>query len=269
VVNPTNVALERTHIEWVASAFNGAQSCQDCHMPASQAPAAVGHGTRTVHDHRMVGVDVSLLPTAEFAGYDALRTRAESLLRSSVSFSAAVDAAARKITVSISNLAGHALPSGATADREMWLEVIVRDGSGSVVLESGTPDERGDLRVDNPDRTTRPGTDPALTLYTQKMLLDPKLDDPASTEAARQVDFLWEPNAEVTHILPVAGLEHPTYDLSALPRGSYTGSLRLLFRSFPPHLLRRLEAVAGLDPELARRVPIVEMASSAVDFTLD
>jgi hypothetical protein len=268
VVNPNNVALERTHIEWVQSAFNGAQSCQDCHMPKYSGPAAVGHKARTVHEHTFVGADVSLLPAAEFPAYDELRARSDDLLKSSVSFTVNAEPAARRLAVGITNLAGHALPSGATADREMWLEVIVRDASGAVVLESGTPDERGDLRVANADRTTRPGTDPTLVLYSQKMVFDPKIPDPASTEPPRQVDFLWEPNAEVTNIISVAGVEHPTYDLSTLPPGPYRASARLLFRSFPPHLLRKLEGLAGLDPEVGRRVPTVEMASSTVEFTL-
>lgn len=268
VVNQKNVPLEQTYSEWVASIFNGAQSCQDCHMEEYQGPAAVGHRTRTVHRHSFVGADVSLLEPDVFPGYDDVRAKAASLLQRSVHFEASPDAAKRRIDVTIQNLAGHALPSGATADREMWIELIVRDDQGSVALESGTLDERGDLRVANADRTTRPGTDPQLVLYTQDMEFDPKLDDPASQEAPNPVDFLWEPNQATNRLVPVGVTDIRSFDLSSLASGHYTAALRLLFRSFPPHLLRKLEGAGGLDPTVKDRVPTVEMATSAVDFTL-
>jgi hypothetical protein len=44
--------------------------------------------------------------------------------------------------------------------------------------------------------------------------------------------------------------------------------VRLLFRSFPPHMLRILEAEAGLDPEVLRRLPTVEMETATVEFEL-
>jgi hypothetical protein len=268
VVNPKNVPLEQTYSEWVASFFNGAKSCHDCHMQEYRAPAAVGHRERAIHDHTFVGVDVSLLPREAFPGYDELRSKTEVLLRNSARFEAVAVPSERRLEVTIENLAGHALPSGATADREMWIELIVKDDQSNVVLESGTLDERGDLRVGNPDHTTQPGTDPALVLYTQVMTFDPKLEDPNSTEPPRTVDFIWEPNAFTDHLIGAGLTDRPSYDLTALNAGSYTAALRLLFRSFPPHLLRKLEGSGGLDPDVKERVPTVEMATFLVDFTL-
>jgi hypothetical protein len=268
VVNPNRVALERTHIEWVQSIFAGSRSCQDCHMPKRQGVAAVGHGKRTVHEHAFVGVDVSLLPGDEFPGYDEQRDKTRSLLEQSATLSARAVPGAKRLELEIVNLAGHALPSGATADRQMWVELVVTDEAGNVSLESGTLDENGDLRVSDPHRTTRPGTDPLLLLYGQEMLFDPKLVDPSSTEPVRAVDFLWEPNAEKSHLIPPSVTDRPTFDLSALPSGSYKAELRLLFRSFPPHVLRRLEEVARLDAAVRDRVPTVEMAHATVSFVL-
>jgi hypothetical protein len=266
VINPNRVALERTHIEWVQSIFAGMKSCQDCHMPERKGVAAVGHRKRTVHEHAFVGVDVSLLPEDEFPGYREQREKTRTLLEQSATLSARVVPESKRLALEIVNLAGHALPSGATADRQMWVELIVTDEAGSVVFESGTLDENGDLRVEDPHRTTRPGTDPALLLYAQEMLFDPKLVDPSSTEPVRTVDFLWEPNTEKSHLIPPSVTDRPSFDLSELPEGSYRASLRLLFRAFPPHLLRRLEAVAGLDALVRDRVPTVEMASATVSF---
>lgn len=268
VVNPKGVALEETYSEWVQSTFNGAQSCQDCHMPEYQGPAAVGHKERTVHDHSFVGVDVSLLAPDVFPGYDDLRTKSEDLLRKSVHFDATAVPSGGRIDVTIENLAGHALPSGATADREMWIEIVVKDSGGDVVFESGTLDERGDLRVGNPDRTTKPGTDPELRLYTQEMTFDPNPMDGGLSGAAHPVDFLWEPNRATNNLVRVGSTDRPSYDLAALAPGTYTATLRLLFRSFPPYLLRKLEQAGGLDPTMKERVPTVEMATLTLDFAL-
>lgn len=268
VVNQKNAPLEATYSEWVASTFNGAKSCQDCHMPSAQAPAAVDHRERTVHDHTFVGADVSLLPPDDFPGYDELRSKTEALLQQSARFEAVAVPAERRLDVTLENLAGHALPSGATADREMWIELLVTDDGGNVVLESGTLDERGDLRTANADHTTRPGSDEALVLYTQVMTFDPRLEDPASVEPTSPVDFLWEPNGLTDHLIGPGVTDHPSYDLGALPAGHYSAALRLLFRSFPPHLLRKLETSGGLDAAVKERVPTVEMATFVLDFTL-
>ncbi|HEX2678722.1 MAG TPA: ammonia-forming cytochrome c nitrite reductase subunit c552, partial [Polyangiales bacterium] len=166
VVNQKNAVIERTHIEWVRSEFNGQRSCQDCHMPSSKGPAARGGPERTLHDHRFVGVDVSLLGEDEFPGYAELREKTEQLLRESAKLTLKTVASERQVKVDIQNLAGHALPSGATADRELWVELIVRDAQGKAVFESGTLDERGDLRTAHAERTTQPGSDPQLVLYT-------------------------------------------------------------------------------------------------------
>jgi hypothetical protein len=268
VVNQKNVALEETFSEWVASTFNGAKSCQDCHMQAYRAPAAVGHEERTIHDHSFVGADVSLLPPDAFPGYEDLRAKTERLLRESARFEAVAVPSERRIDVTVENLAGHALPSGATADREMWIELVVTGEDGNIAFESGTLDERGDLRTANAEHTTRPSTDAALVLYTQTMTFDPSLAEPPSAEPPRPVDFLWEPNVATNHIIGVNLTDHPSYDLTTLPAGRYSASLRLLFRSFPPHLLRKLEESAGLDEAVKGRVPTVEMATFALDFTL-
>jgi hypothetical protein len=260
VVNPNRVRLESTHVEWTDSIFNGAQTCQDCHMPSYEGVAAVGHR------HDFVAVDVPLLPPKDFPGYDDSRTAAEELLQRSATLAVRADLEHKELDLEIKNLAGHALPSGATADRQMWVELIVTDGNANRVFESGTLDENGDLRTDDPERTTAPGTDPALLLYDQVMLFDPKIADPSSTAAARPVDFLWEPNTETEHLIGPAVTDRPTYDLSSLPAGSYSASVRLLFRTFPPHVLRRLESIAGLDPAVKDRVPTVEMASTTVSF---
>jgi hypothetical protein len=260
--------LEGTFGEWLGSRFNnGGQHCQKCHMPTYRGPAAVGGPTRTVHEHTFVGVDVPLVEPDAFPGYDEMRELTAQLLRDSAKLSASFDAASAALNVDIENLAGHRLPTGATADREMWLELIVRDAAGEVVFESGTRDARGDLRDADPRHTLEPGSDPQLVVYRQKLIFDPALEDPTSTEPARSVDFLWEPNREESRLVPTGAHSRPSYALDALPAGPYDASLRLLFRSFSPHLLRLLEERAALDPKVKERVPTVEMQRLELSFT--
>jgi hypothetical protein len=261
-------ALEETFGEWLGSRFNnGGQHCQKCHMPTYDGRAAVGGPMRKVHEHTFVGVDVPLVEPEAFPGYDRMRELTAALLQESANLTASYDAAATTLEVDIENLAGHRLPSGATADREMWLELVVRDADGEVAFESGTIDARGDLRDDDPRHTLDPGSDPQLVVYRQTMVFDPALEDPASTEPAHPVDFLWEPNTQQSQLVATGGHSRPSYALEALAPGEYTATLRLLFRSFPPHLLRLLEERAGLDPAVAARVPTVEMERVELGFT--
>ena len=235
-------------------------------MPEYDGRAAADGPQRTVHRHQFVGVDVPLVAESAFPGYAEMRALTESLLQESAVLSVVPIPAERRLQIHIENLAGHALPSGATADRQMWVQILVTDGTGKVVFESGTFDENGDLRVDDPLRTTQPGTDPQLILYTQHMYFDPSLE---GLDGPRErVDFLWQPNQVEDHLIATSATDAQSYDLSALGPGTYTANVRLLFRSFPPHLLKRLENDAGLDPDVAGRVPIVEMEAATMDVTL-
>jgi len=263
-----DVVLEATFREWQVGPFNGQQTCQDCHMETYRGQAGPGGPERTLHRHTFVGVDVSLLPREEFPGYDPMRELAAELLQRSAELGVRKVADAPTLEVSILNLAGHSLPSGATVDRQMWVEMIVRDNAGNVVFESGTLDENGDLRDEHSEHTTRPGSDPQLTVYRQTMYFDPQLEDPSSKEPRRMVEFLWQPNAEESHLIRNVETVHPRYDLSALPPGNYEASVRLLFRTFPPYLLRELEHKAGLSPDVKTRLPIVEMETATLAFTL-
>ena len=258
------IALERTFAEWVQSSFNGAKDCQDCHMPEYEGRAATSGPMRTVHHHYFEGVDVSLLPPRDFPGYDRLRERSQALLESSLELGISYKDGA--LEVALHNLAGHALPSGATADRELWVELRVDDADGRSVLESGTLDARGDLRDGRGDSDA--ALDAQLVVFRQIMRFDPKLEAPASREPVRDVHFLWEPNSEESHLILAAQTLRPRYTLPELPAGRYRARVRVLMRAFPPRLLRELEARAGLDPEVKQRMPTVEMANAALNFEL-
>lgn len=270
VINGNGARLEETFPEWESSSFArpGGKTCQGCHMPEYDGPAAPGGPPRKLHRHFFAGVDVSLLPESEFPGYQEMRERTTEMLRSAATVATRVDGPMKRVHVDITNLAGHALPSGATAERKMWVELIVRSSTGAIVFETGTLDARDDLRDNNPDHTLLPGTDPQLIEYGQSMLDDPTAGDPNSTGTVKEVSFLWEPNNVRNRLIPADGTDRRVIDLSALPAGTYTASVRLLFRSFPAYFLRKLEQDGELDPMVKTRVPLVEMHSETLTVVL-
>ncbi len=272
VNNPKGAPLERTFPEWEASSFAepGGQTCQDCHMLQYDGVAAKDGKMRVVHRHHFVGVDVSLLPPDEFPGYEEVRRLASDLLQASANVTVQFQASDRKLRIDVENLAGHALPSGATAERQMWIELVVKDAQGVVAFETGTLDENGDLRDDNPKHTTRPGTDPQLILWNQQMVNDPTRQDPNSTAPVTPVTFPWQASWIQDKLIGADETAIEYLDLSALPPGTYTADLRLRYRTFPMYFLRDLEGpeTGNLDPAVKTRVPIVDMYSTQQPVTI-
>ncbi|MCA9554731.1 MAG: hypothetical protein KC933_32175, partial [Myxococcales bacterium] len=256
VNNPKGAPLEETFPEWANSSFaqEGGQTCQDCHMLPYQGQAAKDGPQREVHRHFFVGVDVSLLPPEEFPGYQEMRDMAQALLQESANLRVTAEAADKRLKIEVENLAGHALPSGATAERQMWIEAFVEDAQGQVVFETGTFDPNGDVRDSNPKHTTMPGTDPQLIYWGQQMVDDPTRQDPNSTAPVKPVTFPWQASWRQNHLIPADGTDTEYLDLSALPAGEYTARLRLRFRTFPMYFLVELEHEAGLDPAVKTRV---------------
>ena len=95
-------------------------------MPSYVGSAAKDGPDRLVHDHTFVGVDVSLLPEDEFPGYWELRKKTAELLSTAAVMDAKFMDAQGQLQVRISNRTGHGLPTGATADRQMWLRIRFR-----------------------------------------------------------------------------------------------------------------------------------------------
>ncbi len=292
VVNPKGALIEETFGEWEASsAAADDRQCQDCHMPSYTGQAATDGPERTVHRHTFVGVDVSLLPPEAFPGYDEMRAMTAALLQESVTMT--VEPADGGLAVALENLAGHAVPSGATAERQMWLEVIVRDAAGTTVFESGTLDDNEDIRDGVEGHSLDPGTDPQLVYFGQQLVDAPGLagleEGPerdrliAEADAAclpmgqgaviadsgvEPVTFPWQASWQCNYMIPPDGVARHRYDLSSLRPGSYDVSIRLLFRTFPPYFLRALEESGGLDPAVKDRVPTVVMEETALTLTL-
>ncbi len=291
VTNPKGALVEETFQEWTASpAADEGKTCQSCHMPSYAGEAAPGGPQRELHRHFFTGVDVSLLPPDEFPGYDEMRRQTAEMLQSAASMSLSVAPDSRELVVAIENLAGHALPSGATAERQLWLEVVLRDAAGTVIFESGTLDETGNLRDAFESHTTDPGSDPHLAVYLQYMLSDPTLaeltepDDQSArrlalTEACDDiylgqmpegvavVPFPWQANWQCNYMIPPGETAEARFPVPDVPTTSYQAEVRLLFRAFPPYFLTKLEESAELDPAVATRMPTVTLAEATLELS--
>ncbi|QGJ72258.1 Hypothetical protein PBC10988_39760 [Planctomycetales bacterium 10988] len=108
-------------------------SCPECLNP---------HQQKTLHELRQK--NRWQLQTADSKRYELLKNAAEIKVTHPRQA-----ACGEKIKLDVcvqSKVAGHNLPTGFTAERQIWLEVIVRDPSGKIIFNSGDVDPEGDLR---------------------------------------------------------------------------------------------------------------------------
>ena len=178
IVNPLGLQLENTFREYAESAQANTDdpgsfdSCQSCHMrirhrSTPAAPGFEGAHSRQVTWHLFPAVDVSLTP--DMPHQDALRSAVEHCeLQYRTRGGIAVERTGEWQTgehfsfrVALEHLCAHNLPSGATADRRMWLEITAYDEAGRVVLESGKIAD-GELEEKPPGT---PGHDPQLHMF--------------------------------------------------------------------------------------------------------
>jgi len=150
IVTPTGVHLERTYAEYRESAFSHPDSqsfltCNQCHMDFRTDLAARDPdsdvGLRSVHSHLWPAVDVAL---TDWPDREAYAKRVECALANGIAY--AMDEPAswdlETLTVRIEANAGHRVPSGASQDRRLWLEIVAYDGDDNEVCSLGkVPDD--------------------------------------------------------------------------------------------------------------------------------
>jgi hypothetical protein len=149
--------------EWQHSDYATKQTCQDCHMPVVKEPVAItalyGQPRDGMHRHVFVGGNFVIegmlqdhrdeLATAALPGeMDAEMKRTTEFLKTQAAkvTIGSVDRTAGGVAVDVhvENLGGHKLPT-AYPSRRAWLHVVVRDGSGRVVFESGALNPDGSI----------------------------------------------------------------------------------------------------------------------------
>ena len=161
--------IERTYSEWSASAFalgpiemggrfggnkTAVSTCQDCHMPDGSGYAArPGLGAFFRDDlpvHNFSGANSwvlravrSLYPDDAATGLSALSVD-KAILANERMLALASDmslvADATDLTVRITNMSGHKLPTGYAEGRRMWLNVRFLDAAGGLIAERGAYD---------------------------------------------------------------------------------------------------------------------------------
>lgn len=161
------------YVEWKHSAYEDAQSCQDCHMPEVEVPVPIasvlGDPRDNVSRHVFRGGNVFMLrllnryrdelgvttPTAELeqsaeATLDHLQSSAARLDITAL----AVSGSEAVIHLGVTNLAGHKLPT-AYPSRRAWLHVTVRDQDGRTVFESGALAPDGSIAGNDNDADSK------------------------------------------------------------------------------------------------------------------
>lgn len=261
VLESSGLDLERPYREWLESpSADEGQTCQDCHMPRVTRPAAKGAPEREGSLHRFVGVDMPLIEGWITPGEEAeLVDDIQALLDQSAAVHLEAPATVPlgrtfDVTVTIDNrIPAHNLPTGSTFNRQVWLELIARDGEGNVLYSTGDLDANGDLR----------------DVWSA---LDPFGDHDLVTLSSNFVDhqgaptrFSWIATEHSTRALS------PLYDRTvtlfvpteAAADLEVTVEARLRFRALPPHLLRDIGLGQYVD-----RLRIFDIADDAVTVQL-
>lgn len=163
--------VEQAYTEHAESpAAERGQRCQDCHMSPSPGqavarvvePIAETDGmtwpARERSFHGFVGPDYAVVDDFPFPddlqasaqAQEAYLDLVQQLLEASVRIADAslkLQDGAPLLEVSVESLIdSHRVPTGFTSERQLWLQVEVRDATGALVLESGDLDAWGDLR---------------------------------------------------------------------------------------------------------------------------
>jgi len=244
------LGLELTYTEWKESEYaERGITCQKCHMKSYRGQAAVGGPERELHEHYMAGVDVALI---KFPDAEKQASMVEELLRNAVTFEVtAPDSVAGGEVVSIevritNDKTGHAVPSDATHDRQMWIAVTLSDANGGMIYQSGQLDANSDLMDHNSELNE--SADEDLVLFNS-VLYD---------EDGKETHFLHRAKSMEARMIYPMETKTARYEVE-LPEdveGDLKLDVKLRYRTFPPFHLRKI----GVG-ELVEKLPIVDMAA--------
>jgi hypothetical protein len=269
VLNPNGARLEATFSEWYANAFNDPRNpdkhrtCQDCHMPVYRGQITIDGPEKDLHAHTFVGVDQALIPG--FPGKVEQARLVRELLQDcaelEVRYNGLDENANAAVVVSVENINnGHNLPSGSTADRQVWVHLRVSDGAGNLVYESGMFDANGDLMDGVVGHSIDPDGDPELFAFGQFIY----------GANGEHVSFPWQAHSYTDNLIGPGQRKWRDY---LIPLRLFEGrTIRveavLKYRTFPPFLIRNLVDDGLLNPDDMEAIPVIEMERVETEFTL-
>jgi hypothetical protein len=263
VVDDKDLRIEEAFTEWKESPYaEEGVTCQDCHMRslpgvAGQAkmmgPAAIMYGVklkdRPISDHSFIGVDNHLIDDFPYPDNPEENARIQRtylekknyLLQNCAEVEIiAPDKVAPSsdfdIEVKVTNTgAGHGIPTGFTAERQVWIEIIVKDADGNVLFVSGDLDTNKDLR-NNHSHAVETGEAPLdeyLVNFQSKFIRGGPGGVPQEVLLPTRA-FRIEKN----NILPYQS-KSGVYPINvpADAKGPLSVDVRLRYRNLPPYLL--------------------------------
>lgn len=232
-------------------------------MPTYRGTIANDGPETEVHSHYFVGVYQALQPG--FPGRDAMERLARELLSDcaelEVRYNGIDEAGDAVVVVSVENINnGHSLPSGSTADTQVWVHLQVYDEAGTLAFESGMPDENGDLMDGVVGHSLEPDGDPELMLFGQFIF----------GRDGAHVNFPWQAHSFTDNLIPPGQRKWRDFPIptAALMGDRIRVVATLNYRTFPPFLLRTLVQEGYLDPNAIDPVPIIEMEMVEQVFNL-
>ena len=163
-------------LEWLHSDFGDGQgdddrTCQSCHMPVAEGPAAIsrapgGLNPRTpFYQHQFLGGNVFMLRllrdnreqlglSATIEEFNASIARTEEHLRNATADLMIADArlggGTLEVTFNVTNRTGHKFPTSFPS-RRAWIHLTVTEGAGAVVFESGRAQADGSITGNDAD----------------------------------------------------------------------------------------------------------------------
>jgi len=266
IVTPRGVHIERTYTEWLGSLYGSPNSvfslsCSECHMPGRDDVAADYEGvkSRRVKDHSMPGVDKAL---TAWPGREMQAEKIAELLDTTLATSICVtgpDEPATFAVLSLDNVrAGHAFPSGASAERRVWVELLAYDETGALAFSSGVVEEGQALvELDDPN------------LWA--------IHDTLIGSAGEPVHMFWDAVDYVEGSLPVPttlDTSDPDYIdphiLKTYVMGAFEVSrveVRVRMRAFGLDVIDDLVESGDLDPKYRDEIATETLAGSVVVWT--
>jgi hypothetical protein len=154
---------QTAYLEWQASSFGGAITCQDCHMPVAdghvQLSVTGGPPRSPFYQHQFAGGNAYILEVLQAYGSELavtassaqlqdkqdqivaqIETRTASLDLAEIT----LDGADLTVKVAVASMTGHKFPTGFPS-RRAWIHLLVQNANGQVVFESGRPNADGSI----------------------------------------------------------------------------------------------------------------------------